>query len=77
MTILRLPIRCQRDKVACPKCGSMMARKHGSTFQRKKDRELRDKIVELTLEKRRLRCLSCGKVNTFAGRSLRFQKALG
>ena len=57
-------IRYRRDKVACPKCGSMMVRKHGSTFQRKKDRKLRDKIAILTLEKRRFRCLSCGKVFT-------------
>jgi len=57
-------VRYQRDKVACPSCGSMMVRKHGSTFQRKKDRKLRDKIVVLTLEKRRFCCLSCGKVFT-------------
>jgi len=57
-------IRYRWDKVACPKCGSMMVRKHGSTFQRKKDRKLRNKIVLLTLEKRRFRCLSCGKVFT-------------
>jgi transposase len=41
-----------------------MVRKHESTFQRKKDRKLRDKIVVLTLEKRRFRCLSCDKVFT-------------
>ena len=57
-------IRYRRDKVACLKCGSMMVRKHGSTFQRKKDRKLRDKIVILTLEKRRFRCLPCCKVFT-------------
>ena len=51
-------IRYRRDKVACLKCGSMMVRKQGSTFQRKKDRKLRDKIVVLTLEKRRFRCFS-------------------
>jgi transposase len=57
-------IRYLRQKVACPRCGSVMVRKHESTFQRKKDRKLRDKIVILTLEKRRFRCLSCGKVFT-------------
>ena len=57
-------VRYRRDKVDCPICGSMMVRKHESTFQRKKDRELRDKIVVLTLEKRRFSCLSCGKVFT-------------
>jgi len=57
-------VRYRRDKVGCPICGSMMVRKHESTFQRKKDRRLRDKIVVLTLEKRRFRCLSCGEVFT-------------
>jgi transposase len=57
-------VRYRRDKVACPGCGSMMVRKHESTFQHKKDRKLRDKIVVLTLEKRRFRCLSCSKVFT-------------
>lgn len=57
-------IRYRRDKVACPRCGSIMVRKHESSFQRKKDRKLRDKIVVLNLEKRRFRCLSCSKVFT-------------
>lgn len=57
-------VRYRQDKVACPGCGSMMVRKHESTFQRKKDRKLRDKIVVLFLEKRRFRCLSCGQVFT-------------
>ena len=57
-------VRYRQDKVACPGCGSMMVRKHESTFQCKKDRKLRDKIVVLFVEKRRFRCLSCGKVFT-------------
>ena len=57
-------VRYRRDKVGCSTCGSTMVRKHESTFQRKKDRKLRDKIVVLTLEKRRFRCLCCGKVFT-------------
>lgn len=57
-------VRYRRDKVACPRCGSMMVRKHESTFQHKKDRKLRDKIVVLSLEKRRFRCLSCSRVFT-------------
>ena len=60
----KVTVRYRRDKVGCPICGSMMVRKHGSTFQHKKDRKLGDKIVVLTLEKRRFRCLSCGKVFT-------------
>jgi transposase len=57
-------VRYRAEKVACPGCGSMMVRKHESTFQRKKDRRLRDKMVILILEKRRFKCLSCGKVYT-------------
>ena len=57
-------VRYRQDKLPCPSCGSMMVRKHESVFQRKKDRKLRDKIVVLTLEKRRFRCLSCSKVFT-------------
>ena len=57
-------VRYRRDQVACPNCGGMMVKKHDSKFQRKKDRRLRDKKVILTLEKRRFRCLSCGKVFT-------------
>jgi len=78
-------VRYRRDKVGCPSCGSIMVRKHESTFQRKKDRKLRDKIVVLTLEKRRFRCLFCGKVFTepdevFGTRrrsSYRFREYLG
>ena len=57
-------VRYRRDRIACPSCGKMMVKKHDSTFQHKKDRRLRDKEVILTLEKRRFRCLSCGKVFT-------------
>jgi transposase len=57
-------VRYRRDKVPCPRCNSVMVRKHEGILQRKKDRKLRDKIVVLTLEKRRFRCLSCGKVFT-------------
>ena len=57
-------VRYRRDKIACPGCGSLMVRKHESKFQRKKDRKLRDKMVILTVEKRRFRCLACGKVYT-------------
>jgi ribosomal protein S27AE len=36
-------VRYRRDKVPCPRCGSVMVKKHESEFQRKKDRKLRDK----------------------------------
>lgn len=49
---LEVTVRYRRDKVPCPRCGSMMVKKHESEFQRKKDRKLRDKTVVLTLEKR-------------------------
>jgi transposase len=39
-------VRYRRDKVPCPRCGSVMVKKHESEFQRKKDRKLRDKTVE-------------------------------
>ena len=44
---LEVTVRYQRDKVACPGCGSMMLRKHESTFQHKKDRRLKDSCVKL------------------------------
>jgi len=47
-------VRYRQDKIACSKCGSLMVKRHESKFQRnKKGRKLRDKIVVLTLEKRR------------------------
>jgi transposase len=59
---LEVTVRYRRDEVACPRCGSMMVRKHDSSFQHKEGRQLRDKMVVLTLGRRRLYCLSCGKV---------------
>lgn len=50
-------VRYRRDKVPCPRYGNVMVRKHESEFQRKKDRELTDKIVFLTFGKKRFRCL--------------------
>jgi len=55
-------VKYRQDRVACPNCGRIMVKKHDSTFQCKKDRRLRDKKVMLILEKRRFKCLSCGKV---------------
>lgn len=57
-------VRYRRDRVACVSCDGVMVKKHDSTFQRKRDRSLRDKKVILVLEKRRFKCLCCGKVFT-------------
>jgi len=67
----------RRDKVTCPRCGMVTTKEH--------DRRLRDKVVFLTLIKRRFRCLWCGKVFTepdevFGSRrrsSHRFREYLG
>jgi len=67
----------RRDEATCPRCGRMTTKEH--------DRRLRDKVVFLTLMKRRFRCLWCGKVFTepdevFGSRrrsSHRFREYLG
>jgi len=61
------------------------SKEHDQRPQHKKDRRLRDKVVILTLMKRRFRCLSCGKVFTEADEifgprrrsSCRFREYLG
>ena len=75
----------RREKVVCPRCGRATTKEHDRRPQHKKDRRLRDKMVFLTLVKRRFRCLSCGKVFTepdevFGSRrrsSYRFREYLG
>ena len=52
------------DKVTCPRCGMVTTKEHDRRQQHKQDRRLRDKVVFLTLIKRRFRCLWCGKVFT-------------
>ena len=42
-------VRYRQEKVLCPRCNSMMVRRHEGKFQHKKDRKLRDKIAVLTL----------------------------
>jgi transposase len=54
----------RREKAICPCCGKVSNKEHDRRPQHKKDRRLRDKVVILTLIKRRFRCLSCGKVFT-------------
>jgi len=54
----------RRDKAICPRCGKATSKEHDRRPQHKQDRRLRDKVVFLTLMKRRFRCLSCGKVFT-------------
>ena len=54
----------RRDEAICPRCGMVATKEHDRRQQRKQDRRLRDKVVFLTLIKRRFRCLWCGKVFT-------------
>jgi len=75
----------RREKAICPRCGKVTAKEHDRRPQHKKDRRLRDKVVFLTLMKRRFRCLFCGKIFTesdevFGHRrrsSYRFREYLG
>ena len=72
-------------EVTCPRCGKVTTKEHDRRQQHKQDRRLRDKVVFLTLMKRRFRCLCCGKVFTepdevFGSRrrsSHRFREYLG
>jgi len=75
----------RRGEVTCPRCGKVTHKEHDRRRQNKQDRRLRDKVVFLTLMKRRFRCLWCGKVFTepdevFGSRrrsSYRFREYLG
>jgi len=75
----------RRENAICPRCGKVASKEHGRRPQSKQDRKLRDKVVFLTLMKRRFRCLWCGKVFTepdevFGSRrrsSHRFREYLG
>jgi len=75
----------RRSEVTCPRCGMAATKEHDRRLQHKQDRRLRDKVVFLTLMKRRFRCLWCGKVFTepdevFGSRrrsSYRFREYLG
>jgi len=75
----------RRGEATCPRCGKVTHKEHDRRRQQKQDRRLRDKVVFLTLMKRRFRCLWCGKVFTepdevFGSRrrsSYRFREYLG
>jgi len=75
----------RRGEVTCPRCSMVTTKEHDRRQQLKQDRRLRDKVVFLTLMKRRFRCLWCGKVFTepdevFGSRrrsSYRFREYLG
>lgn len=54
----------RQEQVTCPRCGQVTTKEHEMSLQRKQDRKLRDKIVFLTLMKRRFRCPWCNKVFT-------------
>jgi len=74
-----------RKGAVCSRCGRVTTKEHDRRPQLKQDRRLRDKVVFLTLIKRRFRCLWCGKVFTepdevFGSRrrsSHRFREYLG
>jgi len=74
-----------RSELTCPRCGEVTTKEHDRRLQRKQDRRLRDKVVFLTLIKRRFKCLWCSKVFTepdevFGSRrrsSYRFREYLG
>jgi len=75
----------RRGEITCPRCGQVTIKEHDRRPQSKHDRRLRDKVVFLTLMKRRFRCFWCGKVFTepdevFGSRrrsSHRFREYLG
>ncbi len=52
------------NNATCPQCGEVTTKVHDRRRQCKQDRRLRDKVVLLTLMKRRFRCPLCGKVFT-------------
>jgi transposase len=54
----------RRSEATCPRCGKVTHKEHDRRKQQKQDRRLRDKVVFLTLVKRRFRCLWCGRVFT-------------
>ena len=54
----------RQEQATCPRCGQITVKEHERCLQRKKDRKLRDKMVFLTLMKRRFRCPWCNKVFT-------------
>ncbi len=54
----------RQEQVTCPRCGQVTTKEHERSLQRKQDRKLRDKMVFLTLLKRRFRCPWCNKVFT-------------
>ena len=54
----------RREEATCPRCGEVTNKVHDRRPQSKQDRRLRDKVVFLTIIKRRFRCFFCGKVFT-------------
>ena len=59
---LEVTVIYRRSEITCPRCGMAATKEHDRRLQHKQDRRLRDKVVFLTLMKRRFRCLWCGKV---------------
>jgi len=63
-TYIEVVVIYRGDKATCPQCGEVTTKVHDRRPQCKQDRRLRDKVVLLTLMKRRFRCPLCGKVFT-------------
>jgi len=82
---IEVTVMYRRGEARCPRCGKVTHKEHDRRRQQKQDRRLRDKVVFLTLMKRRFRCLWCRKVFTepdevFGSRrrsSYRFREYLG
>jgi transposase len=64
MARFEVTVMYRREQVTCPRCGQVTTKEHERSLQRKQDRKLRDKMVFLTLVKRRFRCSWCNKVFT-------------
>ncbi len=82
---LEVMVIYRRGEARCPRWGKVTHKEHARRRPNKQDRRLRDKVVFLTLMKRRFRCLWCAKVFTepdevFGSRrrsSYRFREYLG
>lgn len=75
----------KEDSAICPKCGASTQKVHDSRWQNIKDIPIRGKEVIIRLEKKRYRCLECGKrgfseqyksIEPYARKTKRYDKHL-